>query len=122
MKMTNDYIYQIANELLAVFDKSDLRMPARVNFCIQKNIETIVRAAQEIEKARLEVAQYYGELSEETNTYVVSADKMEIANKELIDLFSLEQEISIRTFSIENLNNVELTTQQMRAIMFMIED
>jgi hypothetical protein len=47
---------------------------------------------------------------------------MEDANKELNDLFNLEQEVQIYTINIDNLSDdITITTAQMEAIMFMIE-
>ena len=122
MKLTNEQIYQKANELAQAFGNSDIYIPARANFSIQKNLEILTAAAQEIEKTRLEVAKHYGELNENGESYIIPAEKLEAANQELIDLFTIEQDIAIRTFSIEALGDVELTSVQMHAIMFMIED
>ena len=122
MKLTNEQIYQKANELAQAFGNSDIYIPARANFSIQKNIEILTAAAQEIEKTRLEVAKHYGELNENGESYIIPAEKLEAANQELIDLFTIEQDIAIRTFSIEALGDVELTSVQMHAIMFMTED
>lgn len=122
MKFTNEQIYQMANELLQAFDNSDIYIPARANFSIQKNTEAFAAAAKEIEKTRLGVAQHYGEPNETGDSYIIPADKLEEANKELMDLFTMEQDIDIKTFSIETLGDVKLTSAQMHAIMFMIED
>ena len=42
--------------------------------------------------------------------------------KELKDLFSIEQEVNIYKFNIEDLGDIKLTSNQMNAILFMIED
>ena len=122
MKFNNSEIYQIANVLAKTFDNLDIYIPAKANFFIQKNISTFAAAAQEIEKSRLEIAKHYGELDEENQQYKIPEDKIEEASKELEDLFSIEQDINIKTFSIEALGNAEFTSAQMQAIMFMIED
>ena len=47
---------------------------------------------------------------------------MDEVNKELVDLLTLEQEVQIYTINIDNLSDdLALTTAQMEAIMFMIE-
>ena len=122
MKFNNNEIYQIANVLAKTFDNLDIYIPAKANFFIQKNISIFAAAAQEIEKSRLEIARHYGELDEENQQYKIPEDKIEEASKELEDLFSIEQELDIKTFSIEALGNAEFTPAQMQAIMFMIED
>ena len=122
MKFNNSKIYQIANVLAKTFDNLDLYIPAKANFFIQKNISTLTAAAQEIEKSRIEIAKHYGKLDEENQQYKISEDKLEEASKDLEDLFSIEQELDIKTFSIEALGNAEFTPAQMQAMMFMIED
>ena len=122
MKFNNNEIYQIANILAKVFDNLDIYIPAKANFFIQKNISTFAAAAQEIEKSRLEIAQHYGELNEDGQQYKIPEEKIEEASKELDDLFSIEQDLDIKTFTIEALGNAEFTPVQMQAIMFMIED
>ena len=97
-------------------------IPAKANFLIQKNIGVIAAAAQEIEKARLMVAQHYGELDSKNNQYQIPQDKMSVVQKELNDLFNLEQELDIKKFSIEDLGKTEFTPSQMQAIMFMIDE
>ena len=122
MKFNNSEIYQIANVLAKTFDNLDIYIPAKANFFIQKNISTFAAAAQEIEKSRLEIAKHYGELDEENQQYKIPEDKIEEASKELEDLFSIEQDLNIKTFTIEALGDAEFTSAQMQAIMFMVED
>lgn len=122
MKFNNNEIYQIANILAKVFDNLDIYIPAKANFFIQKNISTFAAAAQEIDKSRLEIAKHYGVLDEEGQQYKIPEEKIEEASKELNDLFSIEQDLDIKTFTIEALGNAEFTAAQMQAIMFMIED
>ena len=122
MKLNNQQIYQIANNVLSNLDNLNIYIPAKANFFIQKNISILAAAAQEIEKSRLEIAKHYGVLDEEGQQYKIPEDKLEEASKELEDLFSIEQELDIKTFSIEALGNAEFTPAQMQAMMFMIED
>ena len=122
MKFNNSEIYQIANVLAKTFDNLDIYIPAKANFFIQKNISILAAAAQEIEKSRLEIAKHYGILDEEKQQYKIPEDKIEEASKELEDLFSIEQDLNIKTFTIEALGDAEFTSAQMQTIMFMIED
>ena len=94
-----------------------------MNFYLQKNKKTLFDLAQEIEKSRLEIASAYGELDEETQQYQVPADKVEAASKDLNELFSIEQDVNIYKINIDSLSDdFVLTTAQMEAIMFMIDD
>jgi putative cell wall-binding protein len=122
MKINNNEIYALANATLSELSNLNIYIPAKANFFLQKNLQTLAAAAQEIEKSRLEIAKHYGVLDESGQQYKIPEDKLEEASKELNDLFSIEQELDIKTFSIEALGNAEFTLAQMQAIMFMIED
>lgn len=122
MKFNNNEIYQKANILLETFEKLDIYIPAKANFFIQKNISILAAAAQEIEKSRLEIAKHYGILDEEKQQYNIPKEKIKEASEELDDLLSIEQDLDIKTFSIEALGDAQFTPAQMQAIMFMIED
>ena len=122
MKINNNKIYALANTIIGELGNLDIYIPAKANFFLQKNLQTLAAAAQEIEKSRLEIAKHYGVLDEENKQYKIPEDKLEEASKELEDLFSIEQELDIKTFSIEALGNAEFTPAQMQAMMFMIED
>lgn len=121
MKLTNNQIYTYATNLAAAFQDSEQKFPVRVNFYLQKNKSLLLSLAQDIEKARIELLQQYGKIDSETNTFVLDDDKIEIASKELTELFDLEQEVNIYTVDIDSFNNdLCLTTGQMEALLFMI--
>lgn len=122
MKMTNSEIYSHANQLLETFQDNNQKLPIKINFYLQKNKSILVSLAQEIEKTRMEIAQSYGELNNETNLFVIPPTKMVEASKELNDLFNLEQDVNIYMINIDSLSDdYDMTTAQMEAIMFMIE-
>lgn len=120
MKMNNGMIYQYALALSEALSDNDLQMPVAVLFSIEKNKQTLMAIAQDVEKYRMDIIKKYGE--EVNGNYNVPKDKIEIANKELKDLFSIEQEVKIYKFNIEDLGDIKLTSNQMNAILFMIED
>ena len=120
MKMNNGMIYQYVLALNEALDDNDLPMPVAVIFSIEKNKQTLMAVAQDVEKYRMDIIKKYGE--EIDGNYNVPQDKIEIANKELQDLFSIEQEVNIYKFNIEDLGDIKLTANQMNAILFMIED
>ena len=120
MKLNNGLIYQYALNLSEALNDNDLQMPVAILFSIEKNKQTLMTVAQDIEKYRMDIIKKYGE--EVNGNYNVPQEKIEIANKELQDLFSIEQEVNIYKFNIEDLGDIKLTSNQMNAILFMIED
>ena len=121
MKLTNNKIYSCMQELNA-FNLQKVKMPVRISFFLQKNIQTIISAAQEIEQARIDIAKEYGELNEYGTSYTIPQEKREIVNQELNELFNLEQDLNIHIFKISEFDGIELEFQQLLPIMFMIEE
>ena len=123
MTLTNTQIYNYANALANAFQDKEQRLPIKLNFFIQKNKKVLLELAQDIEQARIDIAQTYGTLDTETQQFIIPPEKIENAQKDLIDLFNIEQEVNIGMIKADNLNDdFNLTTAQMEAILFMIEE
>ena len=120
--LTNNQIYNYTNSLIENFSKSDIKFPVKVNFYLQKNQNTLLALAQEIEQERINIAQEYGILNEETEQYEVPPEKIQEASQKLNDLFDLTQEVKLYKVKLEDFGNIELTSGQMQALLFMIED
>ena len=122
MVLTNNEIYTYTRQLMEAFQDGEQKLPIKINFYLQKNKNTLLALAQDIEKSRLEIAQNFGELDETGTQYQIPAEKLAEASKELEDLFNLEQDVAIAKISVDSLSDdLTLTTAQMEAIMFMID-
>ena len=121
MILTNQKIYECAKSL-SVFNNFNLKLPVRISFFLQKNIKTITEAGIEVENARTSIIQTYGEPSGEDGSYLIPSALIGIASAELEELFGLEQDLNIHIFKLDDFDNIELTYQQLSAIMFMIEE
>ncbi len=120
--MTNGEIYSIANAMQKAFEDSTQRLPVKVNFYMQKNKATLIALAQEVEKSRVEILQKYGTLNEETNQFEFKTEDAQTVVAELNELLSIEQEVNIYTVDIDSFGEaITLTTEQMEALMFMID-
>ena len=121
--MTNNEIYTHATNLLGAFENiAELKMPVKVHFYFQKNMDNIVNMAQDIEKSRNEILQKYGTIDEETHNYKFADEDMDKVNSDITDLFSLEQEVKIYVIPMEWVEDMELTAKQVVAFSFMIEE
>lgn len=118
MKLTNNEIYTRALEL-AHFNELDIYIPVKANFKIQKNIAALTAAAQEIEKARAKIAEYFG--NKEDEHFIIPEDKREEAYAELDNLSNMEQDLDIEMFNLADLGEIQLKPSAMQSIMFMIE-
>lgn len=122
MKMTNTEIYTYALALNKAFTDSSQRLPVKVGFYLQKNKNILTELARGIEESRMEIVHNYGSQVKNTDQYQIDTNKVEIAQKELNDLLDLEQEVTIYKVNINTLpDDLTLTTEQMEAMMFMIE-
>lgn len=121
MKLTNTQIYNYSQALNAAFTEKELHLPVRINFYLQKNAQTLAEAAKGIEESRMAIIRQYGEENQENGTISVPPSNIEAASAELNDLFNLEQDLNIYTVNIEKFGEMELSLEQMNALMFMIE-
>lgn len=119
--MTNNDIYMIATSFLNNFETNDVRMPAAIAYAIQKNKASLIAIGQEIEKSRVEIIQHYGTMQED-GQFMVPAEFVDQANKELADLLKIEEDVKIYMININELNDVSFTAKQMETLMFMIEE
>lgn len=120
--LTNNQIYNYTDSFIKNFSQKDIKFPVKVNFYLLKNQNALLSLAQEIEQERINIAQEYGILNEETQQYEVPPGKIQEAKKKLDDLFNLTQEVKIYKVKLEDFGNIELTPDQMEALLFMIED
>lgn len=122
MQMTNKEIYILASKLNKEFNNCKLKLPIKINFFLQKNIKILTELAQEIEQNRLSIAQEFGKLNDEGDGYIIPEDQYEIVQQELDNLLNIKQEVNLYKFLLNDFNNIELTFQQMDALMLMINE
>lgn len=120
MKLTNQEIYEKATEITVAFSNETKYIPVKLNFAIQKNLSVLSKLKEEIENNRVKIASEYGKLNSEGTQFIIEKENREKVEQELNDLFTMEQEIDIRTCSLSQIEGIDLTMEQMQAIMFMI--
>lgn len=121
MKLNNYFIHQSAIALASIVKDANLYIPAKVNYYLQKNIELIAQTAQAIEEQRLTILNKYGVPTEDNTNFTIPSENTEIVNKELFELFSVEQELNIMVINLSDLENASFNSAQMQALMFMIQ-
>ena len=131
MKLTNQKIYELAilinkaqEENNLENDFIDFNLPININFYIQQNFELILNAAILIEKSRNFIIQKYKDSKSENNSDKILIKKEYIleAQKELQDLMNIEQDLNIKIIKLSQFDNINISSSQLRMIMFMIED
>ena len=121
MRLKNNEIYRYGKSL-SLFNNYNAKLPIRIGFYLQKNLQIMMQAAEEIEVARLEIAARFGTINADGTGYDIPTENLTEVNHELKDLFDLEQELPIHIFKLDEFEGIELTYQQLSAIMFMIEE
>lgn len=119
--LTNLEIYTTAQVLMENIT-TDINLPVKVGFYIQKNMKKMTELAQEIEKSRMEIFDKYGEKDEENNQYKFDKSVQEQVQKELNDLFDLTQDVKTNMLELDWFDNIDLTANQIAAISYMIAD
>lgn len=119
--LTNGEIYNIANILLNA-NMDDVDLPVKVHFYFKKNMNIIVEMARDIDKSKIEIFSKYGTLDESKEHYNFDSSVIEQVNKDIEDLFSIEQEVKINTIPLEWLEGIELKSTQADALYYMIQE
>lgn len=119
--LTNLGIYTTAQALMENIT-TDMNLPVKVGFYIQKNMKKMTELAQEIEKSRMEIFDKYGEKDEENNQYKFDKSVQEQVQKELNDLFDLTQDVKTNMLELDWFDDIDLTANQIAAISYMIAD
>lgn len=124
--MSNTEIYNTATALSELFSEmvqAEMKFPVKVNFYFQKNMNSLIAMAQELEQERTNIIMKYGTPTpEDPEKVMINPEKLDDANKELGDLFSLEQEVAINAIELDWFDGINMTPQQVNAITFMIKD
>lgn len=124
--MNNMEIYNIASALVTLQKKmSDEQMvfPVKVNFYFQKNTSILVDMAQDLDEERSNIIMKFGSPSENNPEQIeIPKDQVEEVNKQLQDLFSLEQEVAVNVIDLDWFDGVNMTPAEFAAISFMIKD
>ena len=122
MTLKNSEIYNYANALAQEFGQQEVKLPLKVNFYHKKNLKELITLAQDIEQQRVAIAQEYGTLNEETQQYEIPPENIASASRKLNELFDLTQEVKIYKVKLDAFGDTDLSTAQMQALLFMIDD
>ena len=122
INLRNGEIFSVAIILKEFCEKSDLVLPIKANFYLQKNKNALLELAQEIETARNEIFNKYGTLNDEGTGYNFDEAVIADANAELEELLMLSQEVSLYMINIDDFKDIKLNNQEMSALMLMIDE
>jgi hypothetical protein len=119
---TNKEIYNFYFLINENIINENITLPIKVNFSIQKNFTLLLKLSEEIEQVKQKICAQNGNYVPEENSFKIDKDKIESTQQQLDDLMEIKQEVKIHTIKLEDLENIQLTSKQMQALLFMIED
>lgn len=129
MKLKNYDIYNYALKINQELEQNngeiDFDVPIIINFYIQKNIEEILKLAGIIEKSRNFIIKKYKDDKEQIDKEHIKIKDEFIfeAQKDLDELMNIEQDANIVKIKLSDLKDCNnLTTKQLKMILFMIDD
>lgn len=123
MTLTNGQIYNYS-KLLIKFNKNfHSDMSVVINYYIQSNISKILDAGAEVEKSIIFITnKYKDDQQNESGIIKIKDEYIDKAQKELDDLSNIKQNIDIHFIKLSDLKDIHLSTEELQAILFMIED
>lgn len=120
--LSNEEIYNYALNLNQQFnDEMSISLPSLINFAIEKNLKTLSDLFEPIQKTRMSIGKKYGKRLED-GSYQVEENNFDKAQQELENLMSAQQAAEIKMIKLSDLTDIKLTSSQMRALLFMIEE
>ena len=120
--LSNEEIYNYTLNLSQQFnDEMSISLPSLINFAIEKNFKTLSDLFEPIQKTRMNIGKKYGKRLED-GSYQVEENNFDEAQKELENLMSAQQAADIKMIKLSDLTDIKLTSSQMRALLFMIEE
>lgn len=124
--MTNIEIYNTASSLADLYNSmvsKNIALPIKANFYFQKNMNLLIEMAKELETERTNILNKFGTPDKDNpDQLIIDPNKVDEANQELNDLFSLEQEITVNLIELDWFGSIDMTPQQFTAVAFMIKD
>lgn len=109
MKLTNAQIYNYLLQMNDAFNGFNQPLPAKLNFYINKNQQTLYDLAIVIEHTRDDI--------------INTNESEELKEYKLQELSDIDQEVDIKMIPASWLtNDIKFTQEQMLSIMFMIDE
>lgn len=121
MKIKNINIIQFYENLKNSFNDNLKYHPAKIFFIIQKNISMLEILSKDIYRARDIIIKHYG-TPNGNESFFIPEEVRETTQKELDDLLEIEQEVNILKLKFKDIEDLEFTSNQMEALMFMIDE
>ena len=125
IKLSNAVLVNSQQSLSTLSQQS---LPIKISYLISKNIVKISDELKIYNEERQKLINKYGKKDEndklivDKNNQVTFGENTASWNKDFSELLSIENEVDIKTFSIDKLDNVTLSPNELMQISYMIEE
>ncbi|WP_416330611.1 hypothetical protein [[Clostridium] innocuum] len=113
---------QIVDAQSALGKMLNTALPAKQSYHIKKTLESVKKQAVFLEERRTDLIKKYG--VEKNGNYSIPDDDLTARKKyfdEYKELLELEEEIDVRQITLDELDRVELTANELESIEFMLK-
>ena len=110
MKFNLGEIYGLTRSLQKLVDKE---LPVKISFRLCRFLKSASVEMEALEKSRVQLVEKFAEPKEEGKEMKVSDENRESFQKEFAALLSEEVEIDFETFSIDDLGDISLSTNDL---------
>jgi hypothetical protein len=126
MKLTNQEILTIVENLTPLMQDSQTEYPAAISYSAARNFNILSPIAEDILEERMEIIKTHSEVTYDAQTgefhyYFPNNEEAEAANKALKDLLAVENEVNITKFYYKVIQEEKISMSVMNAICFMVE-
>jgi len=125
MKLTNN---QLQNSTIALSKLSQKELPIKISFLLAKNISHINAELKIYNDERQKLVEKYS-IKDKNDKPIIENNQIKLQpklindwNKDMSELLSIENEVNIKQFSIDNLEGISISASEIMAIKFMIEE
>lgn len=99
----------------------DAKLNIKTSLKIIRNIRNLEQEVHDFEQAKNQIIQKYGVVNTEENTITVPENKIAEAQVELNEIVQQEVDVNILLFTIDELDSLELSLEQVNALFDFIE-
>lgn len=121
--MTNYGILELYELISNVFYKNeDNYIPVKAGFILRNNYLYLESLVKRIEEYRVSICKKYGKIDENNSEYYIIEEKeKEQANKELMDLYNMEQPVKLEELNYEDIKDIKMNMNQIEILSIMIK-
>lgn len=120
MKLSYQTIINLYEVLITLKEVKLLNI--KTSLKIIRNIRNLENEVHDFEQAKNSIIHKYGIINEEENTITIPEDKISEAQQELNEIISQTVDVDITLFTVEELDGIGLTIEQVGILYDFIEE